>query len=262
MLKIDEFILFLQDKELAENSIKNYRITLMQLDAYLESNTFKLTKENVLKYKQHLKDKYKLQTRNNKITLINSYFAWSEQNEFKLNLFKIQEESHSEYLNSKEYKRLLKVIDKPEILLLAYTIANTGLRVSEIVRSLTKDDLNKKLIEIDNKKKSRFIGIPQWLKKELKEYFKDKNNDDYLFPKSRQYYSKLLKKYAGLAKVKKDRVYPHAFRHLFSKNFIDTGGDSTTLQQILGHSSINTTTIYTKKNYDELYKEFLKQKNK
>lgn len=263
MLRIEEFILYLKDLERSENTIKNYQLTLKQFDDYLKANDiFKLTKEEMIKYKLVLKDKYSINSRNNKITLINAYFIWNNQDELKLKQFKVQEESHKEYLTFKEYKRLIKAIDKQEIRLLVYLVANTGLRIGEVVKSLKKEDLNSKLIEIEKKGKTRPIAIPQWLKKELKEYFKDLENQDYLFPKSRQYYSKVLKKYAGIAKIKLSRVYPHAFRHLFSKKFIDDGNDSTTLQQLLGHSDIKTTSIYTKKNKDELAKEFLKQKNK
>lgn len=263
MLKIEEFILHLKDEERAENTIKNYQLTLKQLDDYLIKNDINsLSKEVMISWKLSLKDKYSINTRNNKITLINAYFKWSKQNELKVTQFKIQQETHKEYLTFKEYKRLIQSIDKLEIRLLVYLIANTGLRIGEVVKSLKREDLNSKLIEIEKKGKTRPVAIPQWLKKELKEYFNNLDSKDYLFPKSRQYYSKLLKKYAGNAKIKLDRVYPHAFRHMFSKKFVDEGGDSTTLQQLLGHSDIKTTTIYTKKNKDELAKEFLKQKNK
>lgn len=45
--------------------------------------------------------------------------------------------------------------------------------------------------------------------------------------------------------MSKDKVHPHSFRHLFAKDFLANGGDIATLADILGHSSLETTRIYT-----------------
>lgn len=45
--------------------------------------------------------------------------------------------------------------------------------------------------------------------------------------------------------LSKDKVHPHSFRHLFAKDFLANGGDIVTLADILGHSSLETTRIYT-----------------
>ena len=51
--------------------------------------------------------------------------------------------------------------------------------------------------------------------------------------------------------LSKDKVHPHSFRHLFAKDFISHGGDIMTLADILGHSSLETTRIYTQKTISE-----------
>ena len=56
-----------------------------------------------------------------------------------------------------------------------------------------------------------------------------------------------LKKVAGMCRgIKIDKVHPHSFRHLFAIKFMQEGGDISELKDILGHSSIDTTAIYTR----------------
>ena len=54
-----------------------------------------------------------------------------------------------------------------------------------------------------------------------------------------------MKKLSAFAKVSKSKVYPHSFRHLFSRTYYSLQKDIVRLADILGHSSINTTRIYT-----------------
>ncbi|MHC5250410.1 tyrosine-type recombinase/integrase, partial [Enterococcus sp. LJL90] len=82
-----------------------------------------------------------------------------------------------------------------------------------------------------------------------------------IFHKSQDFYRKRLKTIAGKAKVKKEKVYPHTVRHFFAKEFIANGGDSTDLQQMLGHESIATTTIYTKLSTNELSEKYREIRN-
>lgn len=65
--------------------------------------------------------------------------------------------------------------------------------------------------------------------------------------------------------LSKDKVHPHSFRHLFAKEFLTNGGDIATLADILGHSSLETTRIYTQMSLSEqraLLNEMDKRKRK
>lgn len=53
-----------------------------------------------------------------------------------------------------------------------------------------------------------------------------------------------LKEFAGKYGIDPDKVHPHAFRHLFAKNFLKKNKDIALLADLLGHSSIETTRIY------------------
>ena len=267
-IKLKEYRMHCVENEIADNTIKNYMKTLGQLDNYLgHISIVDVTKEDLINFKQHLKSDpyapgkfYKTNTCNQKITAINIYFNWLQREDLKLKTFKEQSDSHRESITQDDYERLLRYSDG-EMKLLILLIGNVGLRISEVCK-LKKEDLYKSLIEVENKGKIRIIDIPQFLKKQLRMHAKDLGDDEFIFKQTQSNYRQKLKKIAGKAKVKQSRVYPHSFRHYFAKKFIADGGDSTALQQMLGHSDIKTTTIYTKMSKEELAKMFRGIKNK
>lgn len=267
MIKLHEYEMYCLENEIADNTIKNYKNTLGQLNDYLKMHQkSELTKEVLIEYKQHLKNdyyapgkQYNINTCNQKITAINIYLNWDNKDHMTLKLFKEQSSTHRESINQEDFERLLRYSNE-EMTLFILTIANTGLRISEIC-SLTKEHLYDAIIQIENKGKIRIIDIPLFLKKRLRVYMKYRNDKDVIFNKTQQFYRQELKDIAGRAKVKKSKVYPHSIRHYFAKKFIADGGDSTALQQMLGHSDIKTTTIYTKMSKEELAKTFRNIKN-
>ena len=63
----------------------------------------------------------------------------------------------------------------------------------------------------------------------------------------------IIKKYSNLVGVDK-KVSPHTFRHSFATHMLESSGDLRTIQELLGHSSLSTTQIYTKLDYQHLAK--------
>lgn len=253
-LKIHEYLLDCRENELAANTIKNYANTLKGLDDWLAGQP--LTKESLIEYKLNLKDsdRYKLTTLNQKITAINIYLNWDHQSNLTLKQFRHQTTAHRESINQNEYRRLLKY-STGELRLLILTIGNTGLRISEVC-GLKKADLEGRVISVENKGKTRSVAIPVFVKKQLKRFMVGKRDGDIIFGKTQSWYREELKDLAEPARVKKSKVYPHSLRHYFAKQFIKNGGDSTELQQMLGHASIRTTTIYTHMDPNELSDKF------
>lgn len=105
---------------------------------------------------------------------------------------------------------------------------------------------------INCKGKMRVIILSKELCKMLKCYIKDNNiKSGSVFvsrngkPLDRSFVWKLLKSLCKAAKVSKDKVFPHNFRHLFARTYYSLQKDIVRLADILGHSSVNTTRIYT-----------------
>ena len=148
--------------------------------------------------------------------------------------------------------------EKPRTRALIQILYYTGVRVSE-VEFVTVEALKKGYIDIYNKGKHRRVAISRALESELKAYVKEEGIREGSIikssrgtPLSRSQIFKDLKWVGGQARVKKSKVYPHSFRHLFAKQWLaSNNGNVLGLADILGHSSIETTRIYTTLSTDE-----------
>lgn len=253
----------LQKQELASNTIKKYLRELNNLIKYLDANNLKLDKDSLIDYKDKLEDEYKPNTVNNKIIILNKYLAYQGLDSLKLKQVKQQVNHNTDnVMTDTDFNRILRQAEqkgtsRDEVMLLS--LYYTGLRVSEL-EFLTVESVKKGYITVKNKGKIRKVPIAKKLDKELKAYIKEqgiekgaiilnKNNE----PLSRNYIFKRLKYLGGQARVKKTRVYPHSIRHLFAKQWLKANGDNyLQLADILGHSSLETTRIYSRMNTDEM----------
>ena len=150
----------------------------------------------------------------------------------------------------------------------------TGLRVSELVELKLSDlDFSQDIIRIMGKgSKERIVPIGDFAKEYLEEYiYKHRGNmlkgitTDYVFlnnhgkKMTRQGFFKIIKKLANESGISAE-ISPHTLRHSFASHLLKYGADLRTIQELLGHSDISTTQIYThvaneelRKNYDEYH---------
>jgi integrase/recombinase XerD len=168
------------------------------------------------------------------------------------------------FLSLDEVTRVLKVpnLKKPQgireraILELMYA---TGLRVSELVKLKISDiNLDVGFIKCKGKgSKERIVPVGKISQNFLQKYLDEarpkllsKKESIYIFlaqgarPISRQSVWKMIKKMVGRAGVKK-KVSPHTIRHSFATHLLEGGADLRSVQEMLGHTSITTTQIYT-----------------
>ena len=153
-----------------------------------------------------------------------------------------------------EYERLLTAAKNKKNKRLYYlmqTICSTGIRVSEL-KFITVDAVKSGQATINCKGKMRIVIMPKQLCKMLKEYIKENNmTSGTVFtsrngvPLDRHAIWKSMKALCESAGVAKDKVFPHNFRHLFARTYYSLQKDIVRLADILGHSSVNTTRIYT-----------------
>lgn len=151
-------------------------------------------------------------------------------------------------------KNSLKIVRDKAILA---TLYGTGLRVTELVTLKTKDiKLTENQFSVIWKgSKLRSVFLTQDAKEKLKKYILSRGDDsEYLFislssnsywePLSRNSIESLVKKYAKSVWIT-EKVTPHTLRHSFATSLLRRGADIRSVQALLGHSSIQTTQIYT-----------------
>ena len=221
-----------------------------------------ITKEDLLNYKEYLKkSKLKVSSINSKISSLNAYFVYTENESLKLKVLKCQKSlfgSKEKELTKHEFNKLYEAAkNNIRLKYLIETIAKIGVRVSE-VQFITVESIELGKAIVDNKGKIRTILISRKLCKSLKDYCKKQNiNTGPVFltknkiPLDRKQIWQMMKNLADKAGVPKEKVFPHNLRHLFAREFYKQTHDIVKLASILGHSSIETTRIYTKETEDE-----------
>lgn len=257
---INAFEQELIEEEKKEKTIKQYLKYIYEFIEYTKIEKAEdITKEMLIDYKEHLKEIHpKESSINIKIIIINKFVTFMDlPNKLKLKQIKVQKKTTLEnVLNEKEYNRLLEwalKLNRPRMYYLMETLAGTGIRISEL-EYITVEAVKKGNADFYNKGKKRPVPIKNSLQKDLKRYCEEANITEGIIFKSRQgnplddsYVWRQLQDIAGKARggLSKDKVHAHSFRHLFAKDFLANGGDLATLADILGHSSLETTRIYT-----------------
>ena len=249
---------YLKDGEKSRATVEKYLRDVRKFWDYLgEQGVQEFDKEQVLEYKRYLNEHYKTTSANSMLAAINSFFEYLGCEEYKVKLFKIQRVQFCEpekELTEKEYGRLVQAAERKgdsRMSMLLQTIGSTGIRISEL-RFITVESLEHGRAEIYNKGKSRVALLPAELMKVLKKYcrrmgitggsiFITRNGR----PMDRSNINKKMKELGREAGVDERKVFPHNFRHLFARTFYRIEKDVVRLMDLLGHSNINTTRIYT-----------------
>ncbi len=252
---IEEYKNYLMEEEKSESTIKKYGHDVKRMLEYIKDAG--LTKSILLNYKEYLVKEYKPASVNSMIAAANSFLEFIGCGDLKIKPLKIQRptfiESEKE-INRDEYEKLLKMAKQcgnTRLMLIIETLASSGIRISELM-FVTVEAVNTGKAEINCKGKHRTVLLTKQLCKVLKEYIRLKNiKRGSVFiskrgnPVDSSNIRKEMKKLADLANVDKRKVYPHNFRHFFARIFYSNEKDLVRLADILGHSSINTTRIYT-----------------
>lgn len=155
-----------------------------------------------------------------------------------------------EVLSKDEVKKLIDSTDNLKSRLIISLLYSSGLRVSELV-NLKVDDLNLDehtgWVRRGKGSKDRLFSLSSSLGQELREYLAGKNHK-FVFAKEKalttrniQKIIKGTKERAGINK----KVTPHTLRHSFATHLLEQGTDIRLIQQLLGHSSLSTTQLYT-----------------
>jgi site-specific recombinase XerD len=281
---IKDFILnceVVQNKSI--KTIENYRHYLNRFKDFLgeDIETSHITLQKINNYRLYLNRfidergrNLSVKTQNYHIIALRAFFKYLIKNDIKtlapekIELGKIQERT-VEVLSREEIERLFKSVDKSKIIgyrdtAILETLYSTGLRVSEL-KSLNRDqvDLKRREFMVRGKgKKPRIVFLSKRAADAITSYIKTRgDNFKPLFINSKKgkiedildsekkrlstvSIEKTVKKYALKAGIIK-KVTPHTLRHSYATELLMNGADIRSVQEMLGHSSITTTQIYT-----------------
>lgn len=265
-LYIKEFLDYLRlEKGSSEKTIKSYNVDIKYFFNFTNKSYNKIIKDDIFLFIEHLKSfNFKHNTIQRKISSLKSFYRFLYINKYieidPINSIKTMKKQKRlpEVLDENDFKKIIETYNSEpnnvrDKLILKLLIA-TGARVSEIVNLNISDieDNDYKYIRVLGKgSKYRYIPIYHDIALELKnfilrerEILKSKNTYK-LFPNTNRssFYSS-LKKHSLNANIEK-KVYPHIIRHSIATILLKNGADIRVVQELLGHSSISTTEIYT-----------------
>lgn len=256
---VDRFAASLQDNENSPATIAKYVRDVHAFCHYLQRNCREETfsKKEVLEFKEWLCANYQTSSVNSMLAACNRFLSFLGMEALRVRRLRQQRPlfiSEKRSLNLSEYKALVQYayrIGKDSLGLSMETLAMTGARVSEM-RYFTVEQVSSGAIRVINKGKERTIPIPDMLRRRLLQYAKRrrilsgcilvsrKGN-----PIDRSNLWKEMKSLARKAGIAPEKVFPHNLRHLFARLYYQRTGDLFGLADVLGHSSINITRIYT-----------------
>ena len=252
---IKSFNDYLINEEKAAATVNKYLHDVGEFQIWLGEQ--ELCKTAVLAYKSYLCERYAPASVNAALSSLNSFFNFMEWYDLRVKNLKIQKQifaSTDKELTKAEYDRLLQAAKQKKnerLYLLMQTICSTGIRVSE-VRYVTVEAVARGIAEINCKGKRRQVFLPKQLCQILKQYIKEqKIKSGAVFvtkngnPLDRSNIWSDMKKLCKAANVSEKKVFPHNLRHLFARTYYSLQKDIVRLADILGHSSVNTTRIYT-----------------
>ena len=281
----------LHDQDKSEHTIKAYMADLRLFSDWFHRTTGEpVTAENitpmdVIDYRNAmLREHKKPATINRTLISISSFCQWAQDcNLIPNNPVEgvrnvVEEPLGPRALERKEQLALLRAVrrtGKIRDLAIITMLLHTGIRVSELCNLRVSDIAisdNSNMLTVREGKgtKRRNIPLNPTVLSVLKDYIKTigsqkgvvvesagSNNTESLFygqkriPLTDRGVRYLIKKYSYLAKI--PNVSPHVFRHTCAKNLIDAGNPIDRVAKILGHSSVNTTSIYTMPTEQDLH---------
>ena len=267
---INKFLKYLTVvKKYSEYTITNYKIDLLELYDFT-TDLINIDNITVREYLDYLYSKnLKRNTISRKLSSLRSFYNYLlNEGIIKINYFKEiskikKDGSLPKYIKDNDLEKLFNSFDKEKSLdqrnlLILEMLYATGIRVGELVNIKLNDiDFYNKSIKILGKgRKERIVFYGSFCEDILDLYLNNgrrdllKGNNDYLFLNKNG--TKLSSRYIGkmidnvIRKCEVDyHISPHTLRHTFATDMLNAGADLMSVKELLGHSSINTTSIYT-----------------
>jgi integrase/recombinase XerC len=285
---IKEFIKYLQnEKRYPETTITSYQKDLDNYYGFIilkKINYLTITKDEIRSYLKYLDQlQYSKKTISRILSTLRHFYQYLMINKkVDTNMFKLirnpkQDKHLPNFLQSDELQKIFDSINLETPLgirnrLIVELLYASGLRVSELTNlSLDSINMNNKEIKVLGKgSKERIVFFGDYAKKYLELYLRESrpliesnkknkrlllnNNGDPISPRGIQLVIDNVVRDASL----KHNISPHVLRHTFATDLLNNGADLKSVQELLGHSSLSTTQIYTHITNDRLRSVYLK----
>lgn len=274
-----DFLLF--EKKYSQNTVNSYKLDLEKYFVFFKGkDVSKISRNDIVKYIEFLSINMNEKSISRNISTLKSFYKFLKINKI------IKVNPLDTISNPKIRKGLPKVLSEDEVELLLDIDLNddfdyrnkamlellysSGLRVSELINLKVNDiDLENDYVRVFGKgSKERIIPLNDYAKNALEKYILNhrrclfKHGEvDYLFLNNhgtnmtRQGFFKILKKLAKEKGIKTD-FSPHTLRHSFATHLLKHGADLRSIQELLGHSDISSTQIYTHVTNERLHKSY------
>lgn len=253
---IDEFKEYLYERESSPATTSKYITDVRTFYRYLNGDLC-IDKKTVLNYKERIQEEYAPSSVNSMLVALNQFFVFLYEPELKVKRMKIQKKHFMDKereISKAEYEKLrntAQIQNKGQLALVIETLAVTGARISELA-FFTVERVQKGRIEVINKGKSRTLLLADGLRKKLLYYsMKHKIKRGTIFatktgkPKDRSNLWREMKALEKDAGVSWKKIFPHNLRHLFARTYYQLTKDLAGLADLLGHSNVDVTRIYT-----------------
>ncbi|XGC80149.1 tyrosine-type recombinase/integrase [Bdellovibrio bacteriovorus] len=268
---IDKYLNFMTFiKSASPLTIKHYKLDLSQAFKDENNSQFKtsLNEVEVLAIARAAFNRWahlSLASRNRKAATLKSFFSWAFDEGLTEKDLSLQitcpkvPKKLPHFLSVDEVLSVLKSFDEktpPREKILFLLLYGGGLRISEACSLQWKDVLlEQKVLRVKGKgSQERLIALPDMTVKALKTWKKEASFNDFVFGEAalntRTAYE--MVRQSGLRAGLLKPLHPHALRHSFATHLLSSGANLRTLQELLGHKSLQATEKYTHLGIDQL----------
>ncbi len=271
MKYLDDFLEYLLIvKKHSDNTITNYKVDLLEFSTFMNENILNITKDDINNYLKYLYDlKLSKSSISRKLSSLRSFYNYLVKKEIiDINYFTMiknpkKEGSLPKFVKDDDMHKMFSIPDTRtwigmRNMLIIRMLYATGLRVSELVNIKIKDiNISDHTIKVLGKgSKERIVVFGYHTEEALNDYLNrgrrqvDFHGSDYLLLNkdgnrlSARYVRKIIDDIIVKASIT-HHVSPHMLRHTFATGMLNNGADLVSVKDLLGHESLNTTSIYT-----------------